>query len=433
LGIPAPEGLRSGADGWIPRLDDALNATTFPELRYLLSGRKPDDAYAMDPDLRQLLDEYKVLHDDIMAGRRPMRLWAVHGSRSGTGDRIKGWRVIFYLALLSGRAFVIMDDAKLDDVFLPGSVDWRVPESLLGRVTNAHYLSLQGHGEWFDQNQNQQFSALAFTDGDVHRVYTMRIPLADLKTRVREYVCEDSASLPRLAVGVAGHRSRSGAAVCVSQSAFDAVFSERAMLPTGPMMDFLFRPHPVLLSTSLVPMLRQLPAWNRPGPRVGVHLRTFFLDNYPDFTGFPEKAPAHMFGPCIRCLALQLASQYQGLSVYLVSDDRVSLELSKYVDPLEMSTALTLPNPDFAAPAHIDKTVGNRIRFLNIYSEMIAMSACDVMILSQSGFSIVGVQWGMYKVENLKYFHYRITPQMAGPVNTCESNMHFPGFYNLEW
>jgi nuclear pore complex protein Nup62 len=49
-------------------------------------------------------------------------------------------------------------------------------------------------------------------------------------------------------------------------------------MATGPMLDFLFKPQGVFVQEALIPMLQQLPAWNRPGPRVGVHLRTFELD-----------------------------------------------------------------------------------------------------------------------------------------------------------
>jgi hypothetical protein len=52
------------------RLRAVSSATTFPQLRYSLTGRMPpDDA----PQLTQLLAAYTTLHRDIMSGRRPPR------------------------------------------------------------------------------------------------------------------------------------------------------------------------------------------------------------------------------------------------------------------------------------------------------------------------------------------------------------------------
>ena len=49
-------------------------------------------------------------------------------------------------------------------------------------------------------------------------------------------------------------------------------------MATSAVLDFLFKPSPSFIAEALVPMLSVLPAWTRPGPRIGVHLRTFELD-----------------------------------------------------------------------------------------------------------------------------------------------------------
>ena len=67
-------------------------------------------------------------------------------------------------------------------------------------------------------------------------------------------------------------------AYCVTRRAWQALFSGRHPMATSAVLDFLFKPSPSFIAEALVPMLSVLPAWTRPGPRIGVHLRTFELD-----------------------------------------------------------------------------------------------------------------------------------------------------------
>jgi hypothetical protein len=87
---------------------------------------------------------------------------------------------------------------------------------------------------------------------------------------------EVTAALAQLVFG--GAWQPGPQATCATPRALDAVFGGPAPLSTAVAMDFLFRPHPKFLSHSLVPLAAALPAWNAPGPRVGVHIRTFALD-----------------------------------------------------------------------------------------------------------------------------------------------------------
>jgi hypothetical protein len=78
-----------------------------------------------------------------------------------------------------------------------------------------------------------------------------------------------------------GEQPRSGSDVpvtCVTAQAWAALFDGPYPIPTGAMMDFLFKPERRFVVDALLPLLRQLPAWNRPGPRIGVHMRTFEAD-----------------------------------------------------------------------------------------------------------------------------------------------------------
>ncbi len=121
-----------GLSAWLPRLDDAEFAANFTQLRYLLSGRHPRDEHGWSRDMSRLLAQYKRLHADIMSGVRPLRLFVYHKAGGGIGDRFKGWRIVFWLAVLSGRAIVVSpgDATVLDHAFVPNEVDWRLPASV---------------------------------------------------------------------------------------------------------------------------------------------------------------------------------------------------------------------------------------------------------------------------------------------------------------
>ena len=89
---PLPLHHRS-PEPWLPQLQRAGDAQSFPELRKLLSGR---DMPPVDDALERVLADYARLHADIVSGRRPWRVWIVDcaGFRrcGGLGDRVKGVR-----------------------------------------------------------------------------------------------------------------------------------------------------------------------------------------------------------------------------------------------------------------------------------------------------------------------------------------------------
>jgi hypothetical protein len=134
------------APAWMPDLDAATSATSFPQLRTLLSGRPPAP---LPPDLAALLAEYAVVHAEVMGGARPQRVLVMEGCGraegqcGGVGDRLKSLRMCFYAAVLSGRALVLQDwvPVGLGTVFGVGQVDWRLPgalEASLGSVPAVH-------------------------------------------------------------------------------------------------------------------------------------------------------------------------------------------------------------------------------------------------------------------------------------------------------
>jgi hypothetical protein len=112
-------------------------ASSFPELRYILSGRR---TASPPPALQELLTAYAALHRDIIAGRRPLRLLVSgrcdpphSGSCGGFGDRFKSLRLLFYTAVMTSRAILFLHwggGVGLEDVFDVNSVDWRVPPHL---------------------------------------------------------------------------------------------------------------------------------------------------------------------------------------------------------------------------------------------------------------------------------------------------------------
>jgi hypothetical protein len=136
---PLPLHHRS-PEPWLPQLQRAGDAQSFPELRKLLSGR---DMPPVDDALERVLADYARLHADIVSGRRPWRVWIVDcaGFRQcgGLGDRVKGvracvrasrvttlycdacslllrctvgapqLRLLFYLSVASQRALQILD------------------------------------------------------------------------------------------------------------------------------------------------------------------------------------------------------------------------------------------------------------------------------------------------------------------------------------
>jgi hypothetical protein len=122
-GLPTPL-------GWVPDLDGLLTAASFPHLRQLLSGRATSGWDTAPKDLTHLMEEYRAVHAEVLAGARPLRVFLLHctgggprvGDCGGLGDRVKSLRMFFYLCLLSGRALVLADDwdgVKSSTVFSP--------------------------------------------------------------------------------------------------------------------------------------------------------------------------------------------------------------------------------------------------------------------------------------------------------------------------
>jgi hypothetical protein len=113
----------------VPDLDGALAATSFPHLRQLLSGRPTSGWDNVSEDLTRLMEEYRTVHAEVLAGTRPLRVFVLEceggdhlGDCGGLGDRVKSLRVFFYLCLLAGRALVLADDwsgVKASTVFSP--------------------------------------------------------------------------------------------------------------------------------------------------------------------------------------------------------------------------------------------------------------------------------------------------------------------------
>ncbi len=435
---------------WLPRLDDALNATTFPELRYLLSGRRLDStSHPSSPDMPELLRRYADMHRAMVNGSVPLRAWIIHYARSGVGDRIKGWRVVFYTALMSGRAvfFSSMDVGMVSDMFLPGEVDWRIPPSLEGQLTSLQEYTPLGWDLNQDRIEQGKLMEMAFTDTVGYLVFTNRIPNQILHELAERYTCR---ALPpgahRLSLGVrtgvvdgVDVSSPAGAPVCVSRDVAAAVFFGDVALPARDMLDFMFRPLPSYLASRLVPMLRRLPAWTSPGPRVGVHVRTFFVDNFPDIHAQQRdgKWTATMLGPCMGCIAASVgamaaaASAAANASVYLVGDHESALMLRDFVPSMPLSSALLLKDdPILSNPVHVEHAQDAAMKHI-AFAEIIAMSAVDVLVFSRSGFPIAAAQWSNLPLRNQYFVDVRVASGLETPLTTCPATLYFPR--DLEW
>jgi hypothetical protein len=88
---------------WTISLHNVSRAASFPELRWLLSGRPP---HAVPAALADALATYSTLHRDMMAGRVPLRVWIMRGCGAGVvcggiGECLKAVRMALYVALLS--------------------------------------------------------------------------------------------------------------------------------------------------------------------------------------------------------------------------------------------------------------------------------------------------------------------------------------------
>jgi hypothetical protein len=146
LSLPA---LPVGPVPWLPDLHGAASATTFPQLRALLSNAPPAPP---TPDVDALLAAYAVLHAEVMAGTRPRRVFVMEGCGfadgrcGGLGDRVKSLRFCLYVALLSGRALLLQDwyPVSLTAVFSVGEIDWRLPDGVAAELGAAPFV----HGMW---------------------------------------------------------------------------------------------------------------------------------------------------------------------------------------------------------------------------------------------------------------------------------------------
>jgi hypothetical protein len=450
LHVNASEGVPLA---WLPRLDDALKATTFPELRFLLSGRRLDStSHQSSPDMPELLRRYADMHRAMVNGSEPLRAWIIHNARSGVGDRIKGWRAVFYTALMSGRAvfFSSTDVGMVSDMFLPGEVDWRIPPALEGQLASLQEYTPLGWDPLGtgieDLAQQGKLMEMAFTDTVGFLVFTNRTPNQRLRKLAERYACR---ALPpgahRLSLGVrtgvvdgVDVSNLAGTAMCVSRDVVAAVFFEDVPLSARDMLDFMFRPLPSYLASRFIPMLRRLPAWTSPGPRVGIHVRTFFVDDFADIHAQQRsgKWAATMLGPCMGCIATSVGMMAAAVtavnaSVYLVSDHESALMLRDFVPSMPLSSALLLKDdPALSNPIHVESTEDSAMKQI-AFAEIIALSAVDVLVFARSGFSAAAAQWSSLPLHNQYFVDVRVASQLDSPLTTCPATLYFPR--DLEW
>jgi hypothetical protein len=282
----------------------------------------PDDA----PQLTQLLAAYTTLHRDIMSGRRPPRYLVTDrcdepGVCGGIGDRMKGLRLLFYTAVMTGRALLLprWQGVALDDVVLPHTIDWRVPSHIEDLIATASAAATTPSCALWPYLC--PLMDLAFGPAVVVSSAMFCFELDHIAAEVTDRLCVDSPGAAgygnlrpsrsrRLAVedwwprdhfsggsGSAGGRGRSnstrrhcsdrsadvagsaerGGGACVPHAVFEALFQTNSPLPFGAMMDYLFKPHPDVVENHLLPLL-QLDAWKHTGLRVGAHFRSLVAD-----------------------------------------------------------------------------------------------------------------------------------------------------------
>jgi hypothetical protein len=292
-------------------------ASSFPELRYILSGRR---TASPPPALQELLTAYAALHRDIIAGRRPLRLLVSGrcippqlGSCGGFGDRIKSVRLLFYTAVMTSRAILFhrwSPTFALDDTFDVNSVDWRVPPHLAD-VVEKEGVACSGRNSMWPYLQ-PLFDVATGPDP----VVIANLPAWELDFVAQHALqrrCSDE-QLQRLwmqdsdrdaGTVTGGGNSTSTAAssessvssvplwtlmrvsdsdtrttACISPRVIDALFWTSLPVPEGVMLDFLFRPNASFVTEHIVPLVDALPVWNSDMPRIGVHARTGAADGY---------------------------------------------------------------------------------------------------------------------------------------------------------
>ncbi len=283
-------------------------ASSFPEFRYILSGRR---TASPPPALQELLTAYAALHRDIIAGRRPLRLLvsgrcdpAQLGPCGGFGDRTKSLRLLFYTAVMTSRAILFPrwgPSFALDDTFDVNSVDWRVPPHLAdvvekegvhcsGRNSMWPYLQLlfdvatgpdrvvvANLPAWELDFVAQQAMHRRCSDEQLQRLWVPQDP--DTNTggigNATLPVSESTVPLWTL-MRVSDSDTRTTA--CISPRVIDALFWTSLPVPEGVMLDFLFRPNASFVTEHIVPLVDALPLWNSDVPRIGVHVRTGAAD-----------------------------------------------------------------------------------------------------------------------------------------------------------
>ena len=230
--VPAPVGLSplDNGSGWVPDLAAAAAATSFPELRFHLSGRSNVAAAVLPADLPLLLQQYRDVHADILAGRRPLRVWIIecHGESheddcGGLGDRVKALRMFFYLCVASGRALLMSDDwegVPASEIFLAhGIPDFYVTDAMRrqlrdmvakapaapppvtplfaapglppqpGAFPRLHFRRSEMVGHT-DAMLAAAFTAAAFSNDSVLTVHTSKVPLMVLANETLRYSCD---------------------------------------------------------------------------------------------------------------------------------------------------------------------------------------------------------------------------------------------------
>jgi hypothetical protein len=298
----------------------------------------------------------------------------------------------------------------------------------------------------------------AFSDEASCIVATNRVPLRLLAAETASRICGRGD-------GGGASQPSSGVPHCVPEHEWQALFNSSAPAPLGPMMDFLFRPQRAFLRTVLVPMLQPLPAWNCPGVRVGVHFRTFNADQYVRTllscsyvlvtrhcvcVGVADGAalcvllcskvvdasssPARIFQACVGCTAA-LASAHGPAYLFLVSD---ASNATQSVEELRLPVSSAVASQSAPAAAHVHHAEDAESAAFSV-GELIALSACDAVVHSRSGFSFTAAMWGRLHPDDVRVLPRYTTPlfgskmRVTKPVESCGAAATMRQYYESEW
>ena len=334
-------------------------------------------------------EDYIKLHDDILNGRRPPKylVYFCGGKRygcGGYGNRLGAITSLFYLAVITRRAFLIAwnSTAPISDYLQPKNIKWNFPTSKLGHLkTNYHYW---GRGDHDLVNKDSQRSPVNFN------LFRDWVEGTDLESYLDSPV-EIVTSLWYFAPSFRQHKFAERLANEIGVK----LRGHRYSL-VGCAFDFLFERTPGF--DKALSVARKSLHFKPSLPRIGIHIRMGDASSFSQGSFDQRTSNFHNFFACAKKLERAIVKSNsnfsQGDIKWFLATDNVDVK---------QHALRTYPNKVVSLSVkveHINMHEPSTEGMQGVLLDHFLLSECDFLVLSDSSFSKTALGMNFHSLEH---------------------------------